>query len=79
MIVCPVSLDVVPSPEMRGKPVKIVARINRPHGVAVDKKEQLIVAENGSHSITVYDKEGNKVQSFGSYGTKEGQFFILME
>ena len=71
----PVSLDVVPSPEMRGKPVKIVARINRPHGVAVDKKEQLIVAENGSHCITVYDKEGNKVRSFGSYGTKEGQFF----
>ena len=72
----PFSLDVVPSPEMRGKPVKIVAGpgINSPHGVAVDKKEQLIVAESGSHCVTVYDKEGKKVQSFGSCGTKEGQF-----
>ena len=70
----PFSLDVVPSPEMRGKPVKIVSGINLPWGVAVDKKEQLIVAENGSHCITVYNKEGKKVRSFGSYGTKEGQF-----
>ena len=34
----PFSLNVVPSPEMRGKPVKIVAGINTPCGVAVDKK-----------------------------------------
>ena len=70
----PFSFDVVPSPEMRGKSVKIVAEINGPWGVAVDKKEQLIVAECGSHCITVYDKEGKKIQSFGSCGTKEGQF-----
>ena len=56
----PFSLDVVPSPEMRGKPVKIVAGINGPCGVAIDKKEHLIVAEDG-HCITVYDKEGKKV------------------
>ena len=37
----PFSLDVVPSPEMRGKPVKIVAGINEPWGIAVDKNEQL--------------------------------------
>ena len=71
----PFSLDVVPSPEMRGKPVKIISGLNGPWGVAVDKKEQLIVAENSSHCITVYDKEGKKVRSFGSWGTKEGQFF----
>ena len=70
----PFSLDVVPSPEMRGKPVMIMSGLNKPWGVAVDKKEQLIVAENGSHCITVYDKEGKKVQSFGSKGAKEGQF-----
>ena len=70
----PFSLDVVPSPEMRGKPVKIVAGINGPWGVAVDKKEQLIVAEFGSHCITVYDKEGKKVRLLGSKGTNYGQF-----
>ena len=72
----PFSLDVVPSPEMIGKPVKIIAcaGFNGPWGVAVDKKEQLIVAEFGNHCISVYDKEGKKVRSFGSLGTKEGQF-----
>ena len=70
----PFSLDVVPSPEMIGKPVKNISGFNRPCGVAVDKKEQLIVAEHYSHCISVYDKEGKKVRSFGSKGTKEGQF-----
>ena len=70
----PFSLDVVPSPEMRGKPAMSISGFNGPWGVAVDKKEQLIVAESGSHCITVYDKEGKKVRSFGSCGTKEGQF-----
>ena len=37
----PFSLDVVPSPETRGKPVKMVAGIDFPEGVAVDKKEQV--------------------------------------
>ena len=54
--------------------MKIVAWFNGPWGVAVDKKEQLIVAECSNHCIIVYDKEGKKVRSFGSLGTKEGQF-----
>ena len=33
----PFSFDVVPSPEMRGKPVKIVTGFDEPRGVAVDK------------------------------------------
>ena len=70
----PFSLDVVPSPETRGKPVKIIVGFSGPWGVAIDKKEQLIVAEFGNHCISVYDKEGKKVRSFGSKGTKEGQF-----
>ena len=52
-----------------------------PWGVAVDKKELLLVAEEelivadfDNHCISVYDKEGKKVRSFGSKGTKEGQF-----
>ena len=71
----PFSLHVGPSPEMRGKPVKIISGFNVPWGIAIDKNEQLlIVAENDSHCITVYDKEGKKVRSFGSEGTKMGQF-----
>ena len=75
----PFSLDVVPSPEMRGKPVKIVSRFIGPWGVVhLDKKEQLIVAEYGSHCITVYDKEGKKVWSFGSKGNKRGSVYLSL-
>ena len=70
----PFSLHVRPSPEMRGKPVKIISGFIGPWGIAIDKNEQLIVAENGNHCITVYDKEGKKVRSLGSEGKKEGQF-----
>ena len=70
----PFSLDVVPSLETRGKPVKKISGFNEPWGVAVDKKEQLIVAECYTNYISVYDKEGKKVRSFGSKGTKKGQF-----
>ena len=70
----PFPLYVLPSPEMRDEPVKVLSEFNRPRGIAVDRKEQLIVAEYSNHCITVYDKEGKKVRSFGSEGTEEGQF-----
>ena len=66
------SFYVVPSPEMRGKPVKTILGFNRPWGTGVADK--MIVTENSLHCISVYDKEGKKVQSFGSKGTEKGQF-----
>ena len=64
----------IPSPEMRGKPVNIISGLNYPHGVVITKNEEIVVAENGAHCITILNKEGKKVKSFGTYGTKEGQF-----
>ena len=62
------------SPEMRGKPVNIISGLNRPCGVVVTKNEEIVVAEYGAHCITILNKEGKKVKSFGTEGTKEGQF-----
>ena len=62
------------SPEMRGKPVNITSGLNRPYGVVITKNEDIVVAEWGAHCITILNKEGKKVKSFGTYGTKEGQF-----
>ena len=64
----------ISSPEMRGKPVNIISGLNRPWGVVVTKNEEIVVAENGAHCITILNKEGKKVKSFGTEGTKEGQF-----
>ena len=65
------TLHIIPSPEMRGKPVNIISGLNRPYGVVVSKNEEIVVAECGANRITILNKEGKKVKSFG---TKEGQF-----
>ena len=64
----------IPSPEMRGKPVNIISGLNSPYGVVITKNEEIVVAENTMHCITILNKEGKKVKSFGRRGTKKGQF-----
>ena len=70
----PFTLHIIPSPEMRGKPVNNISGFNGPHGVVITKNEETVVAEKDSHCITILNKEGKKVKSFGTNGTKEGQF-----
>ena len=70
----PCTLLAILSPEMRGKPVNIISGLNKPWGVVVTKNGETIVAENGAHCITILNKEGKKVKSFGTEGIKEGQF-----
>ena len=67
----PFTLHIIPFPEMRGKPVNIISGLNRPYGVVITKNEEIIVAECHANCITILNKEGKKVKSFG---TKEGQF-----
>ena len=66
----------IPSPEMRGKPVNIISELNRPCGVVITKNEDIVVAECGANRITILNKEGKKVKSFGTKGRKEGQFTV---
>ena len=67
----PFTLYIIPSPEMRGKPENI---ISGPMGVVITKNEEIVVAEFSANCITILNKEGKKVKSFGTKGTKEGQF-----
>ena len=68
------TLHIIPSPEMRGKPVNIISGLNRSWGVVITKNEDIVVAEWSANCITILNKEGKKVKSFGTRGTKEGQF-----
>ena len=70
----PFTLRITTSPEMRGKPVNTISGLDNPWGVVITKNEEITVAENGAHCITILNKEGKKVKSFGTNGTKEGQF-----
>ena len=70
----PFTLHIIPSPEMRGKPVNITSGLNRPFGVVITKNEEIVVVERNANRITILNKEGKKVKSFR---TKEGQFTKL--
>ena len=69
----PFPLPVIPSSILRGKPVKTINRLDRPEGIAVCDNGNIVVAEYGEHCVTIVNKEGKKVESFGTRRTKEGQ------
>ena len=62
------------SPEMRGKPTRIISALKHPEGITIDEKGQLLVAEWSGHCVTLFDKEGGKIKSIGSHGTQPGKF-----
>ena len=49
-------------------------RLNGPHGLAVNSKGQLFVAEWSSHRVSVYSENGEFQYSFGSRGSQPGEF-----
>ena len=70
----PLSIPVSISPKMRGNPVKSITGLNNPCGIDVTDDGLMIVSEFGGHCITVLDREGKKINSFGSKGSERGQF-----
>ena len=49
-------------PTQQGEPVRVVEGVDNPWGIAVNSKQQLVVAECGG-KVTVFDREGKKVQT----------------
>ena len=70
----PLSIPVSISPKMRGNPVKSITGLNTPWGIDVTDDGLMIVSEYSGHCITVLDREGKKINSFGSEGSGRGQF-----
>ena len=46
-------------------PVCTIPELNRPWGVAVTNDGHIIVSERSGHCVSVLDKDGKKVKSFG--------------
>ena len=57
-----------------GTPIMTINGVKRPWGMAVNKKGEIIIAESGAHCISVYSPNGDKLRSFGSQGSGQGQF-----
>ena len=50
-------------PAQLGKPVRVVKGVSLPWGIALNSKQQLVVTENAGKKVTVFDKNGEKVQT----------------
>ena len=70
----PMNIPVYIPPQMRGFPVKTICGLRGPSGVVVTDDGLLIVSERDGHCITIFDKQWKKIRSFGSRGTRRGQF-----
>ena len=54
--------------------LKIINGLKRPWGVAVNQREEIIVAERYGHCISIFSQTGKKLRWFGSEGSGPGQF-----
>ena len=70
----PLTIQVLPSSEIRDAVQHNITGLNRPWGVAVSKSGEVVVSENNGHRISVYDRKWQKIRSFGSKGSSTGQF-----
>ena len=50
-------------PTQLGEPVRVVEGVVWPWGIALNSKQQLVVAEWGGKKVTMFDKDGKKVQT----------------
>ena len=57
-----------------GTPIKTIGGVNKPWGVAVNQRGEIIVAEGGGDCISVFRPSGEKIRTFGSKGSAHGQF-----
>ena len=58
-------------------PVHTISELNRPYGVGVTDDGHIIVSERDGHCVTMLDRDGKKVKSFGlkKLGIKNVKFF----
>ena len=55
-------------------PTKIIKGVSEPWGVAVRSNGEIVVAEWGDHCVSIFDHNGKKIRTFGTYGSALGQF-----
>ena len=55
----------------QGTHVKTVSGLNYPYKLAVSDSGEIVVAEFGSNCVSVFDKEGRKLRSFGNQGSAD--------
>ena len=69
----PFSVAVKSPLEKLGTPILIIGGVVEPWGVAVNQRGEVVVTEWGGHCVSVFSPSGEKLLSFGNYGSGQGQ------
>ena len=69
----PFTMTMYPDPTQLGRPVRIVAGLNYPYGIAFNSQGEMIIAEHHGHQISVFDNRGQRIQIFSSCGNRPEQ------
>ena len=56
-----------------GTPIMTITGLSRPWGVVVNNKGEIIVVERYANRVSIYSQAGEKLRSFGSPGSGQGQ------
>ena len=65
-----------PDPTQLAHPVRVVAGLDKPYGIAINSRGEMIVSERGSHQITTLDIRGQRIRTFGSHGDSPEQMIF---
>ena len=59
--------------ENLGAPILTIGGVDRPWGVAVNQRGEVVVAEWEGHRVSVFSPSGEKLRSFGTHGSGPGE------
>ena len=71
----PFSVAVKMPVDKLGTPILTIDRLKSPLGVAVNWRREVLVTDGEGHCVSVFSPSGEKIRSFGSKGSANGQFF----
>ena len=57
-----------------GAPFKTIGGFNRPFGVAVNQKGEIMVVDGSGHCVSIFGPLGENLQTFGSKGSRKERF-----
>ena len=57
-----------------GTPILTIEGVRKPMGVAVNQSGEVVVTEWSGHCVTVFSPSGERLRTFGSRGSSQGQF-----
>ena len=70
----PFSIAVKSPVKKLGTPIRTFAGIE-PWGVAISQRGEVVVTEWKGHCVSVFSPSGQKIRSFGTRGSGQGQFY----